>query len=61
MQGVKEGDNVGSIIRTKSGMLMKDTVLTNGCTHCDVTTTLSRDVDDGAVSYEVSSPASCFG
>ena len=33
MQGVKEGDNVGSIVRTKSGMMMKDTLLTNGCTH----------------------------
>ena len=37
-QGVKEGDNVGSIVRTKSGMMMKDTILTNGCTHCDVAT-----------------------
>ena len=60
MQGVNEGDNVGSIVRTKSGMMM-DTVLTNGCTHCDVATTLFRDIDNDAVSYEVSSPASCFG
>lgn len=42
MQSKKEGDNVGSIVRTKSGMMMKDTILTNGCTHCDVATTLFR-------------------
>jgi hypothetical protein len=60
MQGVKKGDHVGGILRTKSGMMM-DTVLTNGCTHCDFATTLSRDIDYSAVSYEVSSPASGLG
>ena len=58
MHSVKDGNNVGSIVRTKSGRKMKVTILTNGCTHCDVATTLSRDIDDGTVSYKVSSSAS---
>lgn len=45
VQGIKKSDNVGSAVMTKSGMMM-DTIVTNGCTHCDVSTTLSRDFDE---------------
>ncbi len=37
MQGVLESDNMSCIIWAKSGVVVKNTVLANCSTHCDVT------------------------
>lgn len=41
------------VVGTKSGMMMNDTILANGCTHCDVATMLPIDMDNNKVSHDV--------
>lgn len=57
VQSVQTCENVGCGIWTKVGMAVEDTILCDRSTHCDVATTLARDIYDGSVTNNVSTPS----
>lgn len=58
MQGVKEYDHKSCAIMGQVWLGGEDTSLANCCTHCDVATTMHRNMNSGTLPYNVSSPAS---
>ncbi len=52
--------DVISVIGAKCGMMVQDTILCNCSTRCNVSAKLSRDIDNGPVSNDISPPSSGF-
>ena len=49
---------MGGVVGTKSSMVMDDAVVGNGCTHCDVPSTLPRNFHNGTLADDIPSPPS---
>lgn len=57
---IKEREETGGVVWTHGGMVMKDTVVVNGSTHGDVSSTLAGDLDNGTLADNIPSPAPSF-
>lgn len=58
VQSVQKCDHVGCVVWTKVGMAVEDTIsMCDGGTHCDVATTLARNIYNGSVTNDVPSPS----
>lgn len=60
MNSIQKMYDVISVLGAKFGMMVQDTILCNCSTHCNFSTMLSRDIDNGPLSNDISPPSSGF-
>ena len=62
VESVQKCENMGCVVWSKVGMTVEDTMcIGDGSAHCDVPTTLARNIYNGSVANDVSSPSSGLG
>lgn len=59
VESVQKWENMGCVVWSKVGMTVEDTMrIGDGSAHCDVPTTLARNIYNGSVANDVSPPSS---
>ena len=60
MKCVQKVNNEGCVVGTEDGVVMQDSLYTDGCTQGDISSTLTRDMHYGPLPNNVSAPTSGF-
>ena len=59
VESVQKCENMGCVVWSKVGIPVEDTMrIGDGSTHCDVPTTVARNIYNGSVANDVSPPSS---